>query len=95
VKDINLPAPVFRPHMYLVATIKKYDRETGTYDLEYSSGPYLADEDPDGTKLFKVSSSAGDGIFHLKGVKPTYITVGKFSFCPNMCSPPLVHFNLP
>jgi hypothetical protein len=73
---MRLPMPVFRPHMYVVATIKKYDRATGTYDLEYSSGPYLADENPTGIHLFKGPAGA-HSVFHLKGVKQSLITVGK------------------
>lgn len=55
-KNMKLPLPIFRPHMYLVAKIVSYNRHEGTYDLEYSSGPYIADENPNGTKVHHIES---------------------------------------
>jgi rhomboid-related protein 1/2/3 len=74
-KKLKMPMPVFRPNMYVVATIKSYDRNTGTYDLTYSSGPYLADENPNGIHLFKGPEDATSAEFHFKGVRPSVITV--------------------
>jgi hypothetical protein len=48
IKRVPLPNPAFREHMYVRATIVRYDQDKGTYDLKYRDGPYLGSEDPDG-----------------------------------------------
>mmetsp|Transcript_38735 Transcript_38735/g.50109 ORF Transcript_38735/g.50109 Transcript_38735/m.50109 type:complete len:910 (-) Transcript_38735:1923-4652(-) len=77
-KKLKLPLPVFRPHMYLVAKIVSYDRERGTYDLEYTSGPYVADENPTGRKLFN-GPPGSTSVFHIQNVKQSLISVDMYN----------------
>lgn len=78
VNKVTLPCPVFRPGMYLRAKIKGFDMENQAYFFDYVDGPYLADEDADGSKHFKLPPSqqnAASNKFILRGVKDTFVTV--------------------
>jgi membrane associated rhomboid family serine protease len=75
-KALKLPLPCFLPNMgmFLCAKIVRYDKQRGTYTLEYAHGPYLPDEYPDGTKALGYKKHP-DAVFVIENVQPDLVSV--------------------
>jgi len=77
-KKVTLPNATFDQRMYLRAKIKSFNPETKTYDLIYKDGPYLLEEQPDGTQRFHTNNTNkkyAKATYQLTGVRETLLNV--------------------
>jgi len=76
VNTVKMPCAVFVAGMYARCKILGYDKTSETYKLQYQDGPYLAHENGDGTKLFRLPPDlAAKCHFQFKNVKASFMTV--------------------